>query len=314
MNLLFTMEHEWLTVDGDVATVGITNHAQSQLGDVVFVELPQVGRQVAKGDAVGVVESVKAASDVFSPLTGEVVGVNSEIVADPACGTGGFLLSAHEYLKNHNELDRDQKRHLRYEALRGTELVPNVARLCGMNLFLHGIGSDEDGKSPIRVADSLRGHPGENFDMVLTNPPFGRRSSITFVNEEGREEREASVVVRDDFWASTSNKQLNFVQHIKTLLKIHGRAAVVGSRADVAAVLEQQARHFEVIGGPEERRRAGGVSSVRIGAVFEQHFGHFIFAVSRALVQRHSPGVSGLLLAAHTHARVGVESEIQQPS
>ena len=84
MNRLFTMEHEWLTVDGDVATVGITNHAQSQLGDVVFVELPQVGRQVAKGDAVGVVESVKAASDVFSPLTGEVVGVNSEIVADPA--------------------------------------------------------------------------------------------------------------------------------------------------------------------------------------------------------------------------------------
>ena len=84
MNRLFTMDHEWLTVDGDVATVGITNHAQSQLGDVVFVELPQVGRQVAKGDAVGVVESVKAASDVFSPLTGEVVGVNSEIVADPA--------------------------------------------------------------------------------------------------------------------------------------------------------------------------------------------------------------------------------------
>ncbi len=84
MNRMFTRDHEWLTVDGDVATVGITDHAQSQLGDVVFVELPQVGRQVAKGDAVGVVESVKAASDVFSPLTGEVVGVNSEIVADPA--------------------------------------------------------------------------------------------------------------------------------------------------------------------------------------------------------------------------------------
>ena len=84
MKRLFTMEHEWLTVDGDVATVGITDHAQSRLGDVVFVELPQVGRQVAKGDTAGVVESVKAASDVFSPLTGEVVEVNSEIVADPA--------------------------------------------------------------------------------------------------------------------------------------------------------------------------------------------------------------------------------------
>ncbi len=86
---------------------------------------------------------------------------------------------------------------------------------------------DEQGTSPIRVVDSLRSHPGEYFDMVLTNPPFGRKSSVTFVNEEGREEREASVIVRDDFWASTSNKQLNFVQHIKSLLKIHGRAAMV---------------------------------------------------------------------------------------
>ena len=85
----------------------------------------------------------------------------------------------------------------------------------------------EQGASPIRVADSLRSHPGEYFDIVLTNPPFGRKSSVTFVNEEGREEREASVIVRDDFWASTSNKQLNFVQHIKSLLKIHGRAAMV---------------------------------------------------------------------------------------
>ena len=84
MNRMFTTDHEWLTIDGDVATVGITDYAQSQLGDVVFVELPQVGRRVAKGDTAGVVESVKAASDVFSPLTGEVVGVNSEIVADPA--------------------------------------------------------------------------------------------------------------------------------------------------------------------------------------------------------------------------------------
>src|SRR4051812_37727124 len=84
MKRMFTTDHEWLTVDGDVATVGITDHAQAQLGDVVFVELPQVGRQMAKGDTAGVVESVKAASDVFSPLTGEVIGVNSDIVADPA--------------------------------------------------------------------------------------------------------------------------------------------------------------------------------------------------------------------------------------
>ena len=82
MNRMFTSDHEWLTVDGDVATVGITDHAQSQLGDVVFVKLPQVGRQVAKG--LRVVASVKAASNVFSPLTGEVVEVNEKIVVDPA--------------------------------------------------------------------------------------------------------------------------------------------------------------------------------------------------------------------------------------
>src|SRR5262245_57943003 len=84
MTRMYTSDHEWLTVDGDVATVGITDYAQSQLCDVVFVELPQGGRKVAKGDGAGVVESVKAASDVFSPLTGEVVEVNDEIVADPA--------------------------------------------------------------------------------------------------------------------------------------------------------------------------------------------------------------------------------------
>ncbi len=148
-------------------------------------------------------------------------------ICDPACGTGGFLLASHDYIMHHYNLDRDQKRFLKYNALHGWEIVDNTARLCVMNLFLHGISSDENGKSPIRVADSLRSHPGEYFDIVLTNPPFGRKSSVTFVNEEGSEEREASVIVRDDFWASTSNKQLNFVQHIKSLLKINGRAAVV---------------------------------------------------------------------------------------
>jgi type I restriction enzyme M protein len=95
-----------------------------------------------------------------------------------------------------------------------------------MNLLLHGIGSEET-DSPIRVDDALKADPGDRFEMVLTNPPFGRKSSMTFVNEEGEADRESLVVVRDDFWASTSNKQLNFVQHVKTLLAINGRAAVV---------------------------------------------------------------------------------------
>jgi len=80
----FTEDHEWITVSGDIATVGITGHAQEQLGDVVFVELPEVGRAVAKGDAVGVVESVKVASDVYSPLGGEITETNPALVEDPA--------------------------------------------------------------------------------------------------------------------------------------------------------------------------------------------------------------------------------------
>ena len=81
--------------------------------------------------------------------------------------------------------------------------------------------------SPIRVADSLAADPGKRFDMVLTNPPFGKKSSVTFVSEEGEVKREAQTIVRDDFWTSTSNKQLNFVQHVKTILEMHGKAAVV---------------------------------------------------------------------------------------
>ncbi len=84
MSKRYTKDHEWVEVAGDVATIGITEHAQEQLGDVVFVDLPAVGKQVSKGGAAAVVESVKAASDVYAPLTGEVVAVNDAIVADPA--------------------------------------------------------------------------------------------------------------------------------------------------------------------------------------------------------------------------------------
>lgn len=80
----FTKDHEWIRVEGGVATIGITNHAQTQLGDVVFVDLPDIARKVAQGEAVAVVESVKAASDVFSPVSGEVVETNGHIVGQPA--------------------------------------------------------------------------------------------------------------------------------------------------------------------------------------------------------------------------------------
>ena len=148
-------------------------------------------------------------------------------VCDPACGTGGFLLAAHDFVSStYLYLDPDEKKHLQYGALHGWEIVDATARLCVMNLLLHGIGA-EDADSPIRVEDTLKADPGDRFEMVLTNPPFGRKSSIAYVNEEGGAEREDLVIVRDDFWASTSNKQLNFLQHVKTLLKPGGRAAIV---------------------------------------------------------------------------------------
>src|SRR6059036_3606432 len=162
---------------------------------------------------------IQAIVDVMHPEPGQRI-------CDPACGTGGFLLAAHDYITHHYQLDPDQKRFLKYNALHGWEIVDNTARLCVMNLLLHGIGA-EDAASPIAVDDALKADPGTRFDMVLTNPPFGKRSSMTFVTDEGEVAREDLVVVRDDFWTKTSNKQLNFVQHVKTLLAIGGRAAVV---------------------------------------------------------------------------------------
>jgi type I restriction enzyme M protein len=152
-----------------------------------------------------------------------------DTVCDPACGTGGFLLAAHDYIvTNHPSLTREQKKHLKLEALHGVELVPAVTRLCAMNLMLHGIGpSADEGAPAVTTADSLAADPGARYAMVLTNPPFGKKSSVLVVTEDGDEAREALTVTREDFWAATSNKQLNFVQHVKTILKIHGRAAVV---------------------------------------------------------------------------------------
>jgi len=160
---------------------------------------------------------IQAMVDVMRPQPGDTI-------ADPACGTAGFLLAVHDYVSHHFNLDRDQKKHLRTDALQGWEIVANTARLAAMNLMLHEIGSDD---SPIHVADALASPPSERFSMILSNPPFGKKSSITVVNEEGKDEKEAISYLRDDFWATTSNKQLNFVQHIKSLLKTNGRAAVV---------------------------------------------------------------------------------------
>ncbi|HEX7130280.1 MAG TPA: N-6 DNA methylase, partial [Rhodanobacteraceae bacterium] len=149
-----------------------------------------------------------------------------ETICDPACGTGGFLLAAHDYLANHYKLDRAEKKKLRNGTLFGVELVDGVTRLCAMNLLLHGIGNESDEQLPVVTRDALGEKHGE-YDIVLANPPFGKKSSVTIVNDAGETSRESLTINRADFWASTSNKQLNFVQHIWTILHQNGRAAVV---------------------------------------------------------------------------------------
>lgn len=146
-------------------------------------------------------------------------------VADPAAGTGGFLLTAYEQMKS-DRLDPDEKKFLRDEALQGWEIVDATARLCAMNLLLHGIGTPE-GDSLVTVDDALRSKPSEHFDMVLTNPPFGKKSSYKVIGADGDTETESMSYLREDFWATTSNKQLNFLQHVRSLLEINGRAAIV---------------------------------------------------------------------------------------
>jgi type I restriction enzyme M protein len=164
---------------------------------------------------------IRAMVDCVQPQPGQTI-------SDPAVGTGGFLLAAHDYLTHNYELDREQLRTLRDSTFHGNEIVDNTARLCAMNLFLHGIGgADLNADPPIEVRDALLTEPHPKVDLVLANPPFGKKSSITVIGEDGRATTEAESITRTDFWATTSNKQLNFLQHIRSMLHIGGEAAVV---------------------------------------------------------------------------------------
>ncbi len=155
-----------------------------------------------------------------------------DTVVDPACGTGGFLLSAIEHIERTaaatgTQLTPQQRWSLSEgRSVRGVELVEATARLATMNMYLHGVGR-ADSAPVIDVRDALSSTPAKRASVVLANPPFGKRSSITVVGEDGRAEREDIAYTRSDFWVTTTNKQLNFVQHIAALLKPDGRAAVV---------------------------------------------------------------------------------------
>ena len=148
---------------------------------------------------------------------------------DPCCGSGGFFLAAQEYLTTPGryDMDREQKAFLKDGTFYGNELVSSTFKLCLMNLYLHNIGDIYGTTIPVTLGDALLTDQGYRVDYVLTNPPLGKKSSITMTNEEGKEEEEDLVYSREDFWVTTSNKQLNFIQHINTILKATGRAAVV---------------------------------------------------------------------------------------
>lgn len=178
-------------------------------------------------------ESSRGAGQYFTPrpviqaLCEVMQPTPSDSICDPAAGTGGFLCNAYQYVLDRFEkdLDADEKRALQEDLVEGMEISSKVGRMCAMNLYLHAIGCN---KVVIHTGhDSLAAPWGREYSMVLTNPPFGKKQSLLFVNEEGDIEKEDQIVVREDFWTSTSNKQLNFVQHIYSLLKIDGRAAMV---------------------------------------------------------------------------------------
>lgn len=154
--------------------------------------------------------------------------IKDSTTIDPCCGSGGFFLAAHEYIADpaHYTLDREAKEFLKSKTFFGNEIVPTTYKTALMNLYLHNIG-DIYGDVPITLGDALLTDPGTRVDYVLTNPPFGKKSSITFTNDEGEQEEDELVYNRQDFWTTSSNKQLNFVQHIHTLLKANGKAAVV---------------------------------------------------------------------------------------
>ncbi len=147
-------------------------------------------------------------------------------IADPACGTGGFFLAAYDWILENNPLDREEKEFLKNKTFHGNEIVANTRRMCLMNMYLHNIG-EIDGESFINPNDALIADDGERYDYVLANPPFGKKSSMTITNEDGETEKQDLSYNRQDFWETTSNKQLNFLQHIKFMLKINGEAAVV---------------------------------------------------------------------------------------
>ena len=187
-------EESWLVMDGDVK------------GAIYESILEKNGQDKKSGAGQYFTPRslIQAMVDVACPQIGETV-------CDPACGTGGFLLAAYDYMKPQSS-DKAKQDFLRNNALHGYDNTALVVTLASMNLYLHGIGTD---RSPIICQDSLEKAPSTLVDVILANPPFGTRPA-------------GSVEIdRQDFYVETKNNQLNFLQHMMVMLKNGGRAAVV---------------------------------------------------------------------------------------
>jgi type I restriction enzyme M protein len=194
-----------------------------------------------------------------------------EVVCDPACGTAGFLLAAHDYLRRQNpKMTAAQRRRLATKSIRGVELVEEVARLATMNLLLHGVGGNAEDELPIACEDSLKKPPTRQVDVVLTNPPFGVKGSVTYTQGKASRTDDSLTIVRPDFWVQTANKQLNFLQHIVALLKPDGRAAIIvpdnvlfetGAAASVRRRLVETCRVHTILRLPPGLFYAAGVKS-----------------------------------------------------
>ncbi len=187
-------EEQWLVMDGDVK-------------GAIYESILEKNGQDKKSGA-GQYFTPRSLISTMVDVTRPQIG---ETVCDPACGTGGFLLAAYDYMKVQSS-DKEKSEFLREQALHGYDNTALVVTLASMNLYLHGIGTS---RSPILCQDSLEKSPSVLVDVILANPPFGTRPS-------------GSVEInRDDFYIETKNNQLNFLQHMMVMLKNGGRAAVV---------------------------------------------------------------------------------------
>ncbi|WP_175620872.1 type I restriction-modification system subunit M [Chryseobacterium schmidteae] len=189
-------EENWLSMDGDVK-------------GAIYESILEKNGQDKKSGA-GQYFTPRPLINTMVEVTHPKIG---ETVSDPACGTGGFLLAAYDYMKEQSQ-DKEKRAFLRDKALHGNDNTPLVVTLASMNLYLHGIGTE---RSPIECCDSLEKEPDTLVDVVLANPPFGNRpAGSTDI-----------ASMRTDLYVSTSNNQLNFMQQIMLMLKNGGRAAVV---------------------------------------------------------------------------------------